>query len=116
MSHFTHKIGNKFLDRLCICYEGINEVKKSRLNILLHEYELFCIKLNESISNMYLRFTLIVTSQHTLSRELINFEKVNKILHCLPSSYVAKITSITESKELNVYSLHNLLGSLIVYE
>ncbi|KAI0496428.1 hypothetical protein KFK09_022744 [Dendrobium nobile] len=49
-------------------------------------------------------------------RELSNFEKVNKILRCLPSYFDAKITAITESKDLNTYSIDNLLGSLIAYE
>ncbi|PKU77259.1 Retrovirus-related Pol polyprotein from transposon TNT 1-94 [Dendrobium catenatum] len=65
---------------------------------------------------MYTRFTQIVTSLHALGREISNSEKVNKILRCLPSSYDAKITAITESKDLNVYSIDNLLGSLIAYE
>ncbi|KAI0497222.1 hypothetical protein KFK09_020444 [Dendrobium nobile] len=58
----------------------------------------------------------IVTSLHALGKELSNYEKVNKILRCLPSSYDAKITAITESKDLNTYSIDNLLGSLIAYE
>ncbi|KAI0503951.1 hypothetical protein KFK09_014898 [Dendrobium nobile] len=112
----TCKTCKEIWDKLCITYEGTNEVKQSRLNILLHDYELFCMKPHESISDMYRRFTQIVTSLHALRRELLNFEKVNKILRCLPSSYDAKITTITESKDLNTYSIDNLLGSLIAYE
>ncbi|KAI0513432.1 hypothetical protein KFK09_009453 [Dendrobium nobile] len=83
----TCKSGKDIWDRLCITYEGTNEVKQSRLNILLHDYELFRMKPNESISDMYIRFTQIVTSLHAL-----------------------------ESKDLNIYSIDNLLGSLITYE
>ncbi|KAI0519582.1 hypothetical protein KFK09_007033 [Dendrobium nobile] len=112
----TCKSGKDIWDRLCITYEGTNEVKQSRLNILLHDYELFRMKPNESISDMYTRFTQIVTSLHALGRELTNAEMVNKILRCLPTTYDAKITAITESKDLNIYSIDNLLGSLIAYE
>ncbi|KAI0524637.1 hypothetical protein KFK09_004014 [Dendrobium nobile] len=112
----TCKSGKDIWDRLCITYEGTNEVKQSRLNILLHDYELFHMKPNESISDMYTRFTQIVTSLHALGRELTNAEMVNKILRCLPTAYDAKITAITESKDLNIYSIDNLLGSLIAYE
>ncbi|KAI0503823.1 hypothetical protein KFK09_014766 [Dendrobium nobile] len=42
----TCKSGNDIWDRLCITYEGTNEVKQSRLNILLHDYELFRMKPN----------------------------------------------------------------------
>ncbi|KAI0519752.1 hypothetical protein KFK09_007212 [Dendrobium nobile] len=112
----TYKSGKDIWDRLYITYEGTNEVKQSRLNILLHDYELFCMKPNESISDNYTRFTQIVTSLHALGRELTNAEMVNKILHYLPTTYDAKITAITESKDLNIYSIDNLLGSLIAYE
>ncbi|PKU76803.1 Retrovirus-related Pol polyprotein from transposon TNT 1-94 [Dendrobium catenatum] len=74
------------------------------------------MKPNETIFDMYTRFTQIVTSLHTLGRELSNYEKVKKILRCLPSSFDAKITAISESKDLNTYSIDNLLGSLIAYE
>jgi len=112
----TCATGKEIWDRLCITYEGTNEGKQSRLNILLHDYELFRVKPSEIISDMYTRFTQVVTSLHALGREISNSEKVNKILRCLPSSYDAKITAITESKDLNIYSIDNLLGSLIAYD
>ncbi|PKU75896.1 hypothetical protein MA16_Dca005943 [Dendrobium catenatum] len=74
------------------------------------------MKPSKSISKMYIRFTQIITSLHALGRELTNYEKVNKILKFLPSSFDAKITAITESKDLNTYLINNLLGSLIAYE
>ncbi|KAI0516061.1 hypothetical protein KFK09_008733 [Dendrobium nobile] len=58
------------------------------------------MKPSESISDMYTRFTQIVTSLHALGRELTNYERVNKIMRCLPSSF----------------DVDNLLGSLIAYE
>lgn len=74
------------------------------------------MKPSEIISDMYIRFTQIVTSLHALGRELTNYEKVNKILRCLPVFFDAKITTITESKDLNIYYVDNLIGSLITYE
>ncbi|PKU75212.1 hypothetical protein MA16_Dca015734 [Dendrobium catenatum] len=74
------------------------------------------MKSSESIPEMYTRFTQIVTYLHALGRELINYEKVNKILRCLPSFFDAKITAVTESKDLSTYSIDNLYGSLIAYE
>jgi len=112
----TCSTGKEICDRLCINYERNKEVKQSRLNILLHDYELFRMKPSESISDMYTMFTQIVTSLHALGRELSNYEKVNKILRCLPSSFDAKIIIITESKDLNTYSIDSLLGLLIAYE
>jgi len=69
------------------------------------------MKPSHSISEIYTRFTQIVTSLHALGRELTNYKKVNKILRCLPSSFDAKITTIIESKDLNIYLIDNLFGA-----
>ncbi|KAI0493895.1 hypothetical protein KFK09_024022 [Dendrobium nobile] len=62
------------------------------------------------------RFTQVVTSFNALGMELMNAEMVNKILYYLHTIYDAKITAIIESKDLNIYSIDNLLGLLITYE
>ena len=80
----TCKSGKEIWDSLCLTYEGTNEVKQSRVNMLLHDYELFRMLPNESVSDMYTRFTRIITSLHSLGRQFLNAEKVNKILRCLP--------------------------------
>ncbi|PKU75455.1 hypothetical protein MA16_Dca027519 [Dendrobium catenatum] len=79
----TFPYGKEIWDRLCITYEGTSEVKHSRINILLHDYELFRMKPSETIFDMYSRFTQIVSSLHALGREISNYEKVNKIVRCL---------------------------------
>ncbi|KAI0503985.1 hypothetical protein KFK09_014932 [Dendrobium nobile] len=112
----TYQSGKEILDRLYITYEGTNKVKQSKLNIILHDYKLFCMKPNESINDMYTYFTQIDTSLHALGRELMNAKKVNKILRYLHSAYDAKITAIIKSKDLNLHSIDYLLGSLITYE
>jgi len=76
----TCATGKEIWDRLCITYKETSEVKYFRLNILLHDYELFCMKPSETISDIYTRFTQIVTSLHPLDREISNSKKVNKIL------------------------------------
>ncbi|KAI0524691.1 hypothetical protein KFK09_004073 [Dendrobium nobile] len=49
-------------------------------------------------------------------KEFSNFEIVNKILRCLLDKFDAKVVAICESKNLNEYSIDNLIGSLIAYE
>ena len=36
----TYSTGKKIWDRLCLTYEGTNEVKETRINTLLSDYEL----------------------------------------------------------------------------
>ncbi|KAJ8749454.1 hypothetical protein K2173_025649 [Erythroxylum novogranatense] len=43
-------------DTLSIAHEGTNQVKKSKISILVHQYELFKMKEEESIDQMFGRF------------------------------------------------------------
>ncbi|GAV93014.1 UBN2 domain-containing protein [Cephalotus follicularis] len=75
-------------DLLEVTYEGTNQVKESKISMLVHEYELFMMHDNESISDMFTRFTTIINS----------------------------LTAIEEAKDLFTLSLEQLLGSLMTHE
>ncbi|GAV80052.1 LOW QUALITY PROTEIN: UBN2 domain-containing protein, partial [Cephalotus follicularis] len=73
-------------DLLEVTYEGTNQVKESKISMLVHEYELFFMHDNESISDMFTRFTTIINSLKNLGKSYSNQELVRKILRCLPKS------------------------------
>ncbi|GAV73241.1 UBN2 domain-containing protein, partial [Cephalotus follicularis] len=73
-------------DLLEVTYEGTNQVKESKISILVHEYELFIMHDNESISDMFTHFTTIINSLKNLGKSYSNQELVRKILRCLPKS------------------------------
>ncbi|GAV59909.1 UBN2 domain-containing protein, partial [Cephalotus follicularis] len=73
-------------DLLEITYEGTNQVKESKISMLVHEYELFVMHDNECISDMFSRFTTIINSLKNLGKSYSNQELVRKILRCLPKS------------------------------
>ncbi|GAV82397.1 UBN2 domain-containing protein, partial [Cephalotus follicularis] len=77
-------------DRLMVTYEGTNQVKDTKINRLVHDYELFSMLENENISSMYARF--------------------NDIINAL------KVTAIQEAKDLSTLPLEDLLGSLMTHE
>ncbi|GAV64406.1 UBN2 domain-containing protein, partial [Cephalotus follicularis] len=70
-------------DLLEITYEGTNQVKESKISMLVHEYELFVMHENECISDMFSRFTTIINSLKNLGKLYSNQELVRKILRCL---------------------------------
>ena len=41
-------------------HEGTNQVKKSKINMLVHQYKLFKMDPTESITSMFTRFTDII--------------------------------------------------------
>ncbi|GAV57048.1 AAA_PrkA domain-containing protein/UBN2 domain-containing protein, partial [Cephalotus follicularis] len=76
-------------DLLEVTYEGTNQVKESKISMLVHE-ELFLMHDNESISDMFTHFTTIVNSLKNLA--------------------------IEEAKDLSTLPLEQLIGSLMMYE
>ena len=73
-------------------------MKDSRIDILVHSYELFKMNSDESISSMFTRFTEIVNSLKSLGKTYTNSELIRKILRCLPKGWEAKVTAIIEAK------------------
>ena len=45
-----------------VSYQGTNSMKETRTNIFTRNYELFKMKKDESISQMFTRFTTIINS------------------------------------------------------
>ncbi|GAV84092.1 UBN2 domain-containing protein, partial [Cephalotus follicularis] len=79
-----------------VTYEGTNQVKESKISILVHEYELFMMHDYESISDMFTRFTTIINSLKNLGKSYPNQE--------------------IEAKDLSTLPLEQLLGSLMTHE
>ncbi|GAV82667.1 zf-CCHC domain-containing protein/UBN2 domain-containing protein, partial [Cephalotus follicularis] len=75
-------------DLLEVTYEGTNQVKESKISMLVHEYELIFMHENESISDMFTRFTTIINSLKNLGKSYSNQELVRKILRCLPKTLI----------------------------
>lgn len=75
------------------------EVIRARLGTLTHVYELFRMKLEESINQMQTRFAHIVSHIRTLEKKS-NKELVVKNLRFLNCSWQSKVTTISESKDL----------------
>ena len=59
------------------------KLKKSKISVLLHRFELFKMKENETIAEMVTRFTDITNSLVALGKEYTQVEKVRKILRTL---------------------------------
>jgi len=70
-------------DTLQVTHEGTKNVKKSRINTLTHEYELFRMNPNESIHDMQKKFTHIINHLASLGKFFPNEDLINKVLRCL---------------------------------
>ncbi|GAV64924.1 UBN2 domain-containing protein, partial [Cephalotus follicularis] len=61
-------------DRLEVTYEGTNQVKEAKINMLVHEYEMFTMHDNEDIKTLFTRFTNITNALQALSKVYTNNE------------------------------------------
>ena len=97
-------------DTLEVTHEGTNQVKESKINMLVHKYELFKMEPTESITNMFTRFSDIVNCLKSLDKDFTNSDLVRKILRSLSRSWESKVTAIQEAKDLNKLPLDEPLG------
>jgi len=103
-------------NKLIVAFEGTSQVHETKINMLIHQCELFKMQSNESIKDMFTRFTDISNSQ-SLSKTYTNEEVVRKILRCLPKNKLGpKVTAVEEAQDLKKLELDDLLGKLLTHE
>ncbi|KAK2975176.1 hypothetical protein RJ640_000103 [Escallonia rubra] len=99
-----------------VTHKGTNQVRETKINMLVQPYEAFTLKENESVNEMYSRFTLIVNKLKLLGKVYPKNEMVRKVLRSFPKRWEVKVTVIQEARDLNVLKLEELLGSLMTHE
>ena len=97
-------------------HEETNQVKKSKIEMLVHQYELFKMLLNEFINCMFTRTTTMTNSLYDLSRNNMNSNIVNQTLRSLLKTCDAKVMAIQKANDLTKLPLEQLIGSLMTYE
>ena len=63
-------------DELEITYEGTRQIRQIKANMLTHEYELFHMKEDEKIDEMFERLSFIVNNLDALGKTLTDEELV----------------------------------------
>ncbi|XP_056698119.1 uncharacterized protein [Spinacia oleracea] len=95
------KNAKQIWDLLQVTHEGTNEVKRSKIDLLMHQYELFTMKPSETIQDMITRFTNIINELNSLGKIITPEEQVRKVLRSLPQDpWMAKALALkTENDE-----------------
>src|SRR3954466_8716895 len=103
-------------DTLVETHEGTTEVKRSRLNTLSQEYELFRMKPRETILELQKRFVHLINHLKALGKTLPTKELNLKVLISLTREWQPKVTAISEKKNLSKMTSATLFGKLQEYE
>jgi len=99
-----------------VTHEGTNEVKRSRKNTLIQEYEMFIMKTRESICDVQKRFTHIVNHLLALGKTFDKEESNIKILKSLNRTWQPKVKLISESRDLTSMNITTLFRKLREHE
>ena len=73
---------------LCSNYEGNKKVREAKAIMLVHQYELFKMKDDESIEQMYSRFQTLVSGLQILKKSYVTSYHASKILRSLHARYL----------------------------
>ena len=103
-------------DVLKVTHEGTDEVKRSKINALTREFEMFQMNPGENIQDMQKRFTYLINQLHALGKDYSNEDLINKVLRCLSRDWQPKVTAIGETRDPRTMSLATLFGKLEEHE
>ncbi|XP_073219589.1 uncharacterized protein [Cicer arietinum] len=95
------KTTKEIYDTLEVTHEGTIEVKRSKLNTLSQEYELFRMQPEESILDLLKRFSHLTNHLSELGKIFTSDELNLKVLRSLTKAWQPKVTTIYKKKSLS---------------
>nr|XP_009618662.1 uncharacterized protein LOC104110811 [Nicotiana tomentosiformis] len=111
----SYDTAKEMWDKLKVTYEGTNKVKQTRINMLVHDYELFQMKEEESIEEMFARFRKIIGDVKAFGKPYSSGDQVRNFLRSLPTTWQTKVIAL-ESQNLDKLSYDELRGDLVAFE
>ena len=97
-------------------HEGTKAVKINKLEQLTTKFESIRMTDDESFDEFYAKLNDIVNSAYNLGEIYDQPKIVRKILRTLIENFKPKVTTITESKDVDSIPIDELVGSLQSYE
>ncbi|XP_016168788.1 uncharacterized protein LOC107611366 [Arachis ipaensis] len=102
--------------KLQVTHEGTNQIRETRIDMLMKDYELFFMKEKESIDEMFKRSSIIINRLDAMGKPFTEKELVRKILRNLTKKWETKTTAVQEGNNLNQITYYELRGKLLAYE
>ncbi|XP_074351974.1 uncharacterized protein LOC141691130 [Apium graveolens] len=97
-------------------FQGVEKVKKVRLQVLRGEFENLKMKSSEYIGEFIKRLKTVTNEMKRNGESLDDVRVMEKLLRSLTRKFDYVVTSIEESKDLSTISIDELVGSLQVHE
>lgn len=103
-------------DKLHRLFEGDAKVKEAKLQALRDQLEGIKMKDDEKIADYLHRFDETVNTIKGLGEDIVDEILVKKVLRSLTPKSDIKVSTIEEAKDLEIFTMGELFGSLIAYE
>ncbi|XP_074351364.1 uncharacterized protein LOC141690467 [Apium graveolens] len=97
-------------------FQGVEKVKKVRLQVLRGEFENLKMKNSENIGEFVTRLKAVTNEMKRNGESLDDVRVMEKLLRLLTRKFDYVVTSIEESKDLSTISIDELVGSLQAHE
>ena len=97
-------------------HEGIKAIKINKLQQLTFKFESIRMSDDESFDEFYTKLNDIVNSAYDLGEIYDQPKIIRKILRSLTKDFRPKVTTITESKDVDSIPIDELVESLQSYE
>ncbi|CAJ2658399.1 unnamed protein product [Trifolium pratense] len=97
-------------------YQGSNKVKRAQLQSLRRDFEILCMKEDESVTDFFARTLAIANKMTSHGERLTDGNIVEKILRSMTSKFEYVVCSIEESHDVTTMSIDELQSSLLVHE
>nr|GEY74591.1 hypothetical protein [Tanacetum cinerariifolium] len=109
----THKVAKELWERIQMLMQGTSLTKQERECNLYDEFDKFAYGKGESLSEFYLRFSLLLNDMNMYNMKLEQFQVNTKFLNTLPPEWIKFVTDVKLVRDLhttNVDQLHTYLG------
>ncbi|XP_074328343.1 uncharacterized protein LOC141666248 [Apium graveolens] len=97
-------------------FQGVEKVKKVRLQVLRGEFENIKMKTSENTGEYVTRLKMMTNEKKRNGESLDDVRVMEKLLRSLTRKFDYVVTSIEESKDLSTISIDELVGSLQAHE
>lgn len=89
-----HKSIQTLWNTLQVLYEGIEDIKDSKINMLTEEYELFHMEAREFLESMYTRFLHLINKLDNFGKSFSNKDYANKNIRSMCREYQPNVMAI----------------------